>query len=131
MRRQSMLASTVMCALAVAGSQLVSPGPTLPIAEAHAPYAPAASTGSADCVEYDQHLRENGLDVTLISRCKTERSCTVKWRLRCQGDKHSSPGGAAFTLPAAGRHTVDASAATCGDAGWQVRNVRWRCKGVK
>lgn len=124
MRRQCWSVPPMVCAFALAW---LGPGASgaMPTVAAQV----CRSTGPVNsCVHYRQQLGKGGIKLILKSRCKEMMSCTISWELSCTGDKAPRRDSHIFTLMAGATEVVDASAAACGDKGWQIRNVRWNCQ---
>jgi hypothetical protein len=130
MRRAPTAAPWMMCALIVP-MWLASPPISQkygfsPPAVAHAD-SPARSDPTR-CIQYDQHVEFNGLRMRFESRCREAMSCTVRWTLRCEGERQRQPERRNLSLPVGEHRDITASAATCGDdRGWDIREISWRC----
>ena len=122
MRRQLLLAPVCLCALELAGGHTAVSSATPSVQLDQVEFT------KDHCVRYDQQPRDDGITLSLTSTCETTRQCSVKWHLRCGGDKHIRKGGARFALSPTSTQTVDASASVCGEASWKISRVRWRCK---
>lgn len=89
----------------------------------------------AECTSFEQRDREagDGVDLTVSNACGVAVSCSIAWTLTCapESKKHrvSTRSRLVFALEGSGTpaQTVSASAASCGDAGWQLANIVWQC----
>lgn len=94
--------------------------------------APRHPRSTARCIHYRQKLdkEQTGVELSLDNKCSFDVGCTLRWDVRCAGDKDVQHGGAAFDLPAGQSDSTFASAAACrGD--WEVANVVWSCSETK
>lgn len=84
------------------------------------------------CVKYSQTMGgdKQSVDIGLANRCRFAVSCTVEWRVSCDSDGAGAAGEAAQSLELGkgDRQTINASAARCGDDGWEVQDIRWTCE---
>lgn len=89
----------------------------------------------AECTSFEQRDREagDGVDLTVTNACGIAVSCSVEWTLTCapESKKHRvrTRSRQVFALEGSGTpaQTVPATAASCGDAGWQLTNIVWQC----
>jgi hypothetical protein len=84
-----------------------------------------------NCVTVRQETRDRGVDLVFKSRCRGLMRCTISWRLRCTGDRRGSASSEEITLAAASSETQHLSAKSCGDKGWEIRDVRWSYKSAE
>ncbi len=125
MRRRLLLAPWLMCAFALSTADVGSERAGVRSAVAQ---AECTSNPTAGCVSYSQKMKQRSIQISLRSRCKEEMSCTVSWRLKCDGEAKARPGSSIFTLMPKATEVITASAAACGEKGWEIRQVRWNCK---
>jgi hypothetical protein len=99
--------------------------------------APAAfadrARSLADCTSFDQTSAVDAkVAFTIHNACTVPVDCAVSWRVVCAPDSKKRravhPGSAKLALTAGGGDTAEASAAVCGDDGWTIDSVRWRCE---
>jgi hypothetical protein len=118
--RPNRQAPWVICALAA----------TLLIATAGTLSADDKKVPVNECVAYDQDDLDDGLSIRLASSCQVDLRCEIRWSLTCEGDKPKKE-VSVFGLIADTSHKVEASAAACGEAGWQIDGVSWSCRPQK
>jgi len=83
------------------------------------------------CVKYGQHLGEDkqSVDISLRNRCRMPVSCSVEWKITCDGEDGAGHESAdVLRLVKGARETLNASAAACGDEGWAVDDIKWECE---
>ena len=79
------------------------------------------------CVDYSQDEAEEGMDLHLRNRCGMDLQCSMSWEVACQSEDASTKAGSVFDLEDATANGAFASAASCGDDGWEIRKIRWSC----
>jgi hypothetical protein len=87
----------------------------------------------ASCTAFDQAEKgEDKVAFTIRSTCSIPIDCAVSWRVVCapQSKKRraSHPSSAKFAVTEGGSESAEASAAVCGDDGWTIDSVQWRCE---
>lgn len=82
------------------------------------------------CVKYSQAkgADEQSVDVGLANRCGFPVSCTLEWRVSCEGEGGASESAISIELSRGEGEVVNASAARCGDGDWSVDEIRWSCE---
>jgi hypothetical protein len=99
---------------------------------------PACSTASAskrsldDCTSFQQvESSEEVMNLTIQSSCSIPIDCTVSWRVVCAPEskkrRTTHRGAAKMSFPTMDTKSVQASAAVCGDDGWQLDSINWAC----
>jgi len=68
---------------------------------------------------------------TIQNACSMPVDCAVSWRVVCapQASRRRSahPGSVRFAIDPAASQRAEASAEVCGDDGWVIDSVKWRC----
>jgi hypothetical protein len=67
------------------------------------------------------------MNLRLSNRCGRDLQCSITWEVACQSEDEPRKAGSVFDLPAASTDGAYATAASCGDDGWEIRKVRWSC----
>jgi hypothetical protein len=87
------------------------------------------------CTSFDQRETESALELTIRNRCTMPIDCTVSWQLVCAPESKKrrkiTPSQTAFTLSSDAVQSTAASAESCGDDSWVIKNVLWRCQASK
>jgi hypothetical protein len=87
----------------------------------------------ADCTAFDQNDRgDTNVAMTIRNSCSIPVDCELTWRVVCDPDSKKRrsvhPGDAKLTISEGTSQTTEASAAVCGDGGWQIDSVGWSCQ---
>ncbi len=95
--------------------------------------ADRARRALAECTRFEQVDKDEPVVAfTIHNTCSIPVDCSLAWRVVCAPDSNkrraSHLGAASFTITEGGAQSTDASAAVCGDAGWLIDSVRWRCE---
>ena len=99
---------------------------------------PAATAGKAkktiaDCTSFEQNDKDDDtVEMKVQNSCTIPVDCSVSWRVVCAPDSakrrsvHAS--SKAFSLTEGSGQSAEASAAICGDDGWQLDSIKWGCE---
>jgi hypothetical protein len=94
------------------------------------------SRSVAACTTFDQTDRdsEDGVDFKVTSTCDVKLACSIKWKLTCSPEskkkRRSTWEGYAFELAGPDAAETTASAASCGNEGWEIASISWSCQPV-
>ncbi len=82
------------------------------------------------CIRYGQEKGEDeqSVQIRLRNRCKVKISCSIEWKLQCDGEEASEESSSAVKLESGATDFVTASAVSCGDRGWAVDDIKWDCE---
>lgn len=80
------------------------------------------------CIDYDQDVRDDGIELSLVNTCDVDVDCAMSWTLRCDGAKPKRK-TAALIMARGESASAFASAEACGEEGWRVTSVTWGCRG--
>lgn len=88
------------------------------------------------CTQFEQRDKDElSLELTVRSTCSMPIDCALSWQLVCAPDSRKrrkvTSGAASFTVGSASAQSADASAASCGDDSWTIKNITWRCEPSK
>ncbi len=82
------------------------------------------------CVRYHQRLGadKQSVDIRLHNRCSVVMSCHIRWQLACDEDSgRPRDFDKVVLINRKGNKTIRASARACGDDGWSIEAIRWKC----
>jgi len=87
----------------------------------------------SSCTSFDQVDKgDDAVSFTITNTCTVPVDCSVSWRVVCapESKKRRSvhAASAKLNLDQSSSGATDASASTCGDAGWAIDNVEWSCQ---
>jgi hypothetical protein len=87
----------------------------------------------ATCTSFDQADKgQDAVAFTIHNTCTIPVDCSVSWRLVCAPEskkrRAAHPSSATFSITDGGSQSAEASASVCGDAGWTIDSVQWRCE---
>ena len=92
-----------------------------------------AAADVAQCVEVAPENVARGMSLAVENTCDFAVHCTLKWRVRCEGD---APDAAArnmsisVDLASAAKRQLMASGDACGERVWEITDDAWACKQV-
>jgi len=98
--------------------------------------ADRAPRSLATCTSFDQvDQGDDKVAFTIHNTCSIPIDCTVSWRLVCAPEstkrRSSHPDTARLAVSDGTSQTAEASASVCGNQGWVIDSVRWRCSAAK
>jgi len=87
----------------------------------------------ATCTSFDQVEKgEDKVAFTIHNTCSIPIDCSVSWRVVCAPEskkrRASHADAVKFAITDGGSQSAEASAAVCGDDGWTIDSVAWRCE---
>lgn len=87
----------------------------------------------ASCTAFEQaDLADARVAFTIRNTCSIPVDCSLSWRVVCAPESKKRravhPGSVKLALDTGASQTTEASAAECGDAGWTIDSVLWRCE---
>lgn len=87
----------------------------------------------ASCTAFDQADKgEDKVEFTISNTCTVPIDCSISWRVVCAPESKKRravhPGAAKLALIGASKQSAEASAEVCGDAGWTIDQIHWRCE---
>jgi hypothetical protein len=87
----------------------------------------------ADCTAFDQADKgDSDVQMTIRNSCSIPVDCELTWRVVCDPDSKKRrsvhPGDVKLTITGGTSQSTEASAAVCGDGGWQIDSVGWSCQ---
>lgn len=87
----------------------------------------------AACTSFDQIEKgEDKVAFTIHNTCSIPIDCSVSWRVVCAPEskkrRASHADAVKFAITDGGSQSAEASAAVCGDDGWTIDSVSWRCE---
>jgi hypothetical protein len=90
----------------------------------------------AACTSFDQADKgDDKVELTIHNTCSIPVDCSVSWRLVCAPDSKKRRSAhrevARLAIPDGGSQSTEASAAVCGNEGWLIDSVLWRCEADK
>lgn len=87
----------------------------------------------AACVEVTPEKVARGVSLSVHNTCDVAVHCTLKWRVRCDGDApDAAPRNMSLSvdLASAGKRQLMASGDACGERVWEITDDAWACEEV-
>lgn len=84
-----------------------------------------AAGNDSNCVDSTQDSTDDALQISFVSRCESAMKVNIQWTLECKGGGGTHLNTRTFRLEPGATSEVLASAATCGDHGWNISGVTW------
>lgn len=91
------------------------------------------SSSVAECVQVAPENVAQGMSLAVHNTCDFAVRCTLKWRVRCDGDAADAAPrnmSIAVELHSDGKRQVLASGETCGERIWEITDDVWECREV-
>lgn len=88
----------------------------------------------AQCVQVAPENVPQGVSLEVHNTCDLAVRCTVKWRVRCDGDAaDAAPRSMSveFELASDGKRRLMASGEACGARIWEITDDAWECREVE
>jgi hypothetical protein len=87
----------------------------------------------AQCVQVAPENVPQGVSLEVHNTCDLAVRCTLKWRVRCDGDAaDAAPRNMSVSIELAsdGKRTLMASGEACGARIWEITDDAWECREV-
>jgi hypothetical protein len=96
-------------------------------------FADRSPRSLSSCTNFDQAEKgDDSVAFTIHNACSIPVDCSVSWRVVCAPESRKRravhSGMAKLAITEGGSQSAEASAAACGDAGWTIDSVQWRCE---
>ncbi|HET7499376.1 MAG TPA: hypothetical protein VFK02_00170 [Kofleriaceae bacterium] len=96
-------------------------------------FADRQARSLSSCTSFDQADKgDDKVAFTIHNACSIPVDCSVSWRVVCAPEskkrRASHPALVKLAILEGGSQSAEASAAVCGDAGWTIDSVAWRCE---
>jgi hypothetical protein len=87
----------------------------------------------ASCTAFEQtDAGDAKVSFTIRNSCTVPVDCALSWRVVCAPESKKRravhPATVKLALESGSSQSAEASAAECGDAGWTIDSVLWRCE---
>lgn len=95
------------------------------------PTAPRRKRSVGDCSALRQIDRDDGVDLAIENQCKVPLDCRLSWVVTCAPKtrrRRTLPASLSVRVEMASSEVRTASAAPCGDDGWTIDRIVWRCE---
>ena len=98
--------------------------------------ADRARRSVAACTSFEQTDQgETRVAFAIRNACSMPVDCAVSWRVLCAPEskrrRSTHPGSVRLAVEPAASQRAEASAEVCGDDGWVIDSVEWRCEPSK
>jgi len=82
------------------------------------------------CMKFRQQrlAEDKGLRMELRNCCHGPVKCSISWQVRCENDRPPDARSADLRIAAGTTQSAYGDAASCGDDGWRISDVRWNCE---
>jgi len=98
--------------------------------------ADRAKRSVATCASFEQADEHDArVAFTIHNTCSIPLDCAVSWRVVCAPEsrkrRSAHPAAASLAISTGTSQSTEASAVVCGDDGWVLDSVQWRCQANK